>query len=159
MVICTGWTDFKVASVETALSCPLFPPGSSSFKSGLCEVSSPWSPWSNSWAGAAGPQRWALWSFIFNCTQKYIYIKNVEQCLFNSDIVYILLNLCLGGQLTRNHLSIRFRSLYAPWLARSAAHFKHVCYSLWFPSSVMSHQAGPNYSIKKICRITRIKHE
>lgn len=92
---------------------------------------------------------WALQSFIFNCIQKYIYIKNAERCLFNSDTVYLLLNLCLGGQLTRNNLSITFRMLHAPWSTTSSRHFNHVCYSLWFPSSVISHQAAPNHPHQK----------
>lgn len=92
---------------------------------------------------------WALQSFIFNCIQKYIYIKNAERCLFNSDTVYLLLNLCLGGQLTRNNLSITLRVLYAPWSTTSSRHFNHVCYSLWFPSSVISHQAAPNHLHQK----------
>lgn len=92
---------------------------------------------------------WALQSFIFNCIQKYIYIKNAERCLFNSDTVYLLLNLCLGGQLTRNNLSITSRMLYAPWSTTSSQHFNHVCYSLWFPSSVISHQAAPNHLHQK----------
>lgn len=154
MVICTGWTVFKVGSAEVHSSPDSTPASpislsSTSFKSCPHWGLSPWAPWSGSRAGASTPQRWALWSFIFNCMQKYIYIKNAEQCLFNSDTVYLLLNLCLEGQLTRNYLSITFRSLYALWSAGSSLDFKHVCYSLWFPSSVISHEAALNIQHQK----------
>lgn len=169
MVICTGWTVFKVGSVEvytsldSTLASPLSPqtplhlaPPPSSLAFMMSPPSCPHGQTAEQ--GPPGPRRWALWSFIFNCMQKYIYIKNAERCLFNSDTVYLLLNLHLGGQLTRNRLSIRLWT-YAPRSARSPPHFKHVCYSLWFSPSVISHQAGPNHSIKKECHITRIKHE
>lgn len=166
----TGWTVFKVGpvvvftSLDSTLASPLSPQTPhhlATHPSGLALLKTePLVPMVKQLSrGPRASQGWALRSFIFNCMQKYIYIKNVERRLFNSGTVYLLLNRCLGGQLTRNDLSIRFRMLRAPWSSTSSRHFKRVCYSLWFSSSVTSHQAAPNYSIKKKCHITRIKHE
>jgi len=147
MVICKDWTVFKVGSIEVHTSpdsTRYFPKPSHSPRLPfsllpflqVCPLRglSPLSLRPAIEAGAPGLQRWGLWLLIFNCMQKYIYIKNVEQCLFNSDTLYLLFNRCLRGQLTRNYLSITFRLLYVHWLARQSLGFKHVCYSLWFPS-------------------------
>lgn len=132
-VFCRGWTVFKEGPVEelTSLDSALessFPPSLP-----VCPLQDP-SPFSP--RSALGMLRWALKPWIFNWMQKYIFIKNVEQCLFNSDTLYLLLNLCLGGQLTRNYLSIKFRMNIRTLSFIPSSGFKYVPYSLWFPSSV-----------------------
>lgn len=90
--------------------------------------------------------------------QNYIYIKNAERCLLNSDTVYLLLNLCLGGQRARHHPSVRMGASRTPWCkTHHPQRFEHVCYSLWFPSTVRSHRDAPSDSIKKKRHIFRIK--